>query len=512
MSTGYSSRHRLRLAMLATISVFCLNSGDAAIAFDFGDVVKRAEQLARSAYQKPASNLPKELQGLSYDQYWSMRIKPDRTYWRGTKLPFELGFLSEGMYYDQPVRINEVASDGVHEIKFDPDLFDYGSAKLDPNAFRGLGFAGFSVRYALSGPDSKEEVLTFLGASYIRALGRGQVYGPYARGLAIDTGSGSGEEFPRFVEFWVERPSPSAKELVIEALLDSPRAAGAYRFLVKPGVETVIEVTARLYLRDPVGKFGVAPLASMFLFGKNQHPVTDDYRPQVHNSDGLSISSSSGEWIWRPLVNPKRLQISSFALTSPSGFGLMQRDRDFHQYEDLEARYDLRPSVWVEPKGQWGPGRVELVQIPVPDETNSNVVAYWVPDKPPAPKEPFDLEYRLLWQKESDVRPPHAWVSQTRRGRGYARNPDNSIGFIVDFEGPSLKKLPADAKVETSVTVDSNGELLQQSAYRNDVTGGWRIVVRLRRVDDSKPVELRGYLHTANNPLSETWSYLLPPG
>ncbi len=509
---GHLPRRGSRLALLGAIALLCLRCSDAALGFDFAEVVKRAEQLAGVAYQKPGSNLPKELQTLSYDQYWSIRIKPDRTYWRGAKLPFELGFFPEGMYYDQPVRINEIAPEGVREIKFDPDLFDYGASKIDPSALRGLGFAGFGVRYAINNSDVKDEVLIFLGASYLRALGKGQVYGAYARGLAVDTGLGSGEEFPRFVEFWVERPGASAKELVINALLDSPRVAGAYRFVVRPSVETVMEVSARLYLREAVGKFEVAPLASMFFFGKNQHPAGDDYRPQVHNSDGLSVLSGTGEWIWRPLVNPKRLQVSSFALTNPVGFGLMQRDRDFHQYEDLEARYDLRPSVWVEPKSQWGSGRVELVQIPVPDETNSNIVAYWLPDKLPQPKEPFDVEYRLLWQREPDARPAHAWVAQTRRGRGYTRNPDNSIGFIVDFEGPALKKLPVDAKVEASVSVDSNGELLQRSAYRNDVTGGWRITLRVRRVDDGKPVELRGYLHSGNNLLSETWSYLLPPG
>jgi glucans biosynthesis protein len=250
----------------------------------------------------------------------------------------------------------------------------------------------------------------------------------------------------------------------------------------------------------------------MFFFGTNQRPAGDDYRPQVHNSDGLSVLAASGEWIWRPLVNPKRLLVSSFALTNPSGFGLMQRDRDFSQYEDLEARYEMRPSAWVEPKGQWGPGRVELVQIPVPDETNSNIVAYWVPEKLPQPKEPLDLEYRVLWQKEPDVRPPHAWVAQTRRGRGYARNPDGSIGFVVDYVGPALSKLPADVKVEAAVSVDANGELLQHSAYRNEATGGWRVTLRLRRLDDGKPVELRANLRAGNNILSETWSYLLPPG
>ena len=489
-----------------------LEQGSAAPAFDFGDVIKRAEQLAGAAYQKPGSNLPKDLQALDYDQYWSIKLKPDKLYWRGAKLPFEVGFFPQGMYYDQPVKINEITAEGVREIKFDLDMFDFGSLKLDPNSLKGLGFAGFRVRAAINGGEGKEEMLTLLGASYMRALGKGQVYGLYARGLAVDTGLSSGEEFPRYVEFWLERPAPAAKELVIYALLDSPRVAGAFRFVLKPGVETAIDVAARFYLRESVAKLGLAPLATMFFFGTNQHPTVDDYRPQVHNSDGLSVLSSTGEWLWRPLVNPKRLLVSSFALTNPTGFGLMQRERDFSQYEDLESRYELRPSAWVEPKGQWGPGRVELVQIPVPDETNSNIVAYWVPDKVPQPKEPLDLEYRLLWQKDPDMRPPHSWVAQTRRGRGYTRNPDGSIGFVVDYAGPALNKLPADVKVEAAVSVDANGELLQHTAYRNETTGGWRLTLRLRRLDDGKPVELRANLRAGNNILSETWSYLLPPG
>lgn len=498
------------IAMLAAASF--LQQSSAAPAFDFGDVIKRAEQLAGAAYQKPASTLPKDLQALDYDQYWSIKLKPDRLYWRGAKLPFEVGFFPQAMYYDQPVKINEITAEGVREIKFDPDMFDFGAIKVDPNSFKGLGFAGFRVRATINGGEGKEEMLTLLGASYMRALGKGQVYGLYARGLAVDTGLSSGEEFPRYVELWLERPAPAAKELVVYALLDSPRVAGAYRFVVKPGLETAIDVAARFYLRESVAKLGLAPLATMFFFGTNQHPTVDDYRPQVHNSDGLSVLSSTGEWLWRPLVNPKRLLVSSFALTNPTGFGLMQRERDFSQYEDLEARYELRPSAWVEPKGQWGPGRVELVQIPVPDETNSNIVAYWVPDKLPQPKEPLDIEYRLLWQKDPDARPPHSWVAQTRRGRGYTRNPDGSIGFVVDYAGPALNKLPADVKVEAAVSIDANGELLQHSAYRNETTGGWRLTLRLRRLDDGKPVELRANLRAGNNILSETWSYLLPPG
>jgi glucans biosynthesis protein len=249
----------------------------------------------------------------------------------------------------------------------------------------------------------------------------------------------------------------------------------------------------------------------MFLFGANQRPPREDYRPRVHDSDGLSIHASTAEWIWRPLVNPGRLLVTSFAVTSPVGFGLMQRERWFGHYQDLEARYDLRPSAWIEPKGAWGPGRVELVQIPVPDETNDNIVAYWVPDAPPAPGQPYDFEYRLLWQKDAETRPSQAWVSQTRRGRGYVRKPGDSISFVIDWEGPVFRQLPADAKVEALFTSGENGRILEVNAWPNEVSGGWRSTVRLRRLDDAKPVELRAFLRTAEGAISETWSYILPP-
>ncbi len=484
----------------------------AAHAFDFDDVANRARDLAAAPYKRPPP-LPKELQGLDYDQYRDIRYKPDRFLWRGANLPFELAFFHQGLFFDQPVRIYEIAGQTVREIPFDPDSFDYGKNKFDPVKLRGvgLGFAGFRAHYAVNTPKYKDEVLVFLGASYFRALGKGQSFGASARGLAIDTALPSGEEFPRFVEFWIERPAPSATSLVVYALLDSRRLAGAYRFVLRPGVDTVVDVKARLFMRENVGKLGLAPLTSMFFFGENQRPPYDDYRPEVHDSDGLSLQSSGGEWIWRPLVNPRRLLVSSFAMTDPRGFGLMQRDREYLHYEDTEVRHELRPSVWIEPRGQWGAGRLELVQIPSPDETNDNIVAYWVPNEVPLLKAPYDFEYRMLWQKEVEVRPPQAWVTQTRRGRGYMRKPDNSVSFVVDWEGPALKSLPAGAKVEAVVSTDANAEILELNSWRNEVTGGQRMTVRLKRVDDAKPVELRGYLRNGGNAISETWSYLLAP-
>lgn len=497
-----------RIAFVAT--ALGLIPGGHALAFDFDYVAVRAKELAASPYRNPAITLPRPLENLSYDEYRDIRFKRDHAPW-SDKLPFELAFYHQGRGFTTPVKINEIHGKQVKEIKFDPEAFDYGKNDFNVNDFAGLGFAGFRVHYPINTPKYKDEVVVFLGASYFRAVGKGQLYGLSSRGLAVDTALYSGEEFPNFVEFWIERPSSKAKEITIYALLDSRRVSGAYRFVVKPGIETAVHVKAQLYLRENITKLGIAPLTSMYYFGENHRSNIDDYRPEVHDSDGLSIESGTGEWIWRPLVNPKRLLNTSHALTNPRGFGLMQRDRNFTSYEDLEAHYELRPSAWIEPQGQWGPGRVELIQIPTPDETNDNIVAFWVPDVPPKPGFPLDLEYRLLWQSEMERRPDSAWVTQTRRGHGFMKKQDDSIALLVDFEGPSLKKLEPGTTVEPVVTADINGKVIETNVYNNRTTGGWRMTVRLRRNDSKKPVELRGYLRTNNNALTETWSYLLPP-
>ena len=480
-------------------------------AFNFEDVATQAKTLAASPYKKPKNELPKALQELSYDQYRDIRFNPDKALWRDAKLPFEVAFFHPGRIFDTPVRINEVVGKAVRPIPFDPRAFNYGANKINTKDLNGLDFAGFRVHYPVNTPKYKDEVLVFLGASYFRAVGKDQRYGLSTRGLALDTALASGEEFPQFTEFWIERPEAGAKELVIYALLNSRRVTGAYRFLLRPGVDTAIDVKSRLFTRENITKVGLAPLTSMFFSGENQRSTAEDFRPEVHDSDGLSIESGTGEWIWRPLVNPKKLLVTSYALSNPGGFGLMQRDRDFTSYEDLESRFELRPSAWVEPKGKWGSGRVELVQIPTPDETNDNIVTYWVPDAPPKPGVPFDFEYRLLWQKDKEKRPPLSWVTQTRRGHGYLRKPDDSIALMVDFEGPALSKLPADARPEAVVSIDGNGKLLETNTVRNEATGGWRMTLRMTRNDTAKPVELRAFLRNNNLTLSETWSYILSP-
>ena len=354
-------------------------------------------------------------------------------------------------------------------------------------------------------------MLVFLGASYFRALGKGQRYGISARGLAIDTALMSGEEFPRFTEFWIERPEPQARELRLYALLDSPRATGAYGFVLKPGVDTVLDVRAQLYLRQNVAKLGLAPLTSMYYFGENHRVGIDDFRPEVHDSDGLSIQNGTGEWIWRPLVNPKRLLVTSFAVTNPLGFGLLQRDRSFVDYEDLEARYETRPRYGSSRRANGAPAASSSCRFPRPTKpttTSSRIfVARCVAAAAAAVRLRIPDAVAEGQRDASDARVRRADAARPRL-RAQARRQhlaDRSIS-----KAPALRKLPADTPVQGVVSADSNIEIIEANAYRNDVTGGWRLALRLRRQDDKKPGELRAFLRNGGTTLSETWSYILP--
>lgn len=491
--------------------VLSLMAVSAAQAFDFTALSAQAQQLASQPYQADTTPLPAELKALSYDQYRDIRFKPNRAVWRQDKLPFELMFFHLGKFQTEAVQLNEVDEQGhVTHLGFDRDNFDYGHNKLSPQTWGDLGYAGFRVHYPLNNAAYKDEVIVFLGASYFRAVGAQQRYGLSARGLAIDTVGGQGEEFPRFTTFWIVRPQPRATSLVVYALMASKRATGAYRFEVRPGADTVTDVQARLYLRGPVATLGVAPLTSMFLFGENQ-PHRADFRPEVHDSDGLMVATGEGEWLWRPLINPRQTLTTSFAMKSLRGFGLMQRDRAFSSYEDTEARYERRPSVWIAPQSDWGPGRVELVQLNTPDETNDNVVAYWVPDKLPAPGQALSLNYQMRWQGSKQERPPGAWVAQTRVGRGFTALAPNEQQYLVDFTGPSIDALPADAPVKAVATADANGEIVERNVYRNEANGSWRMTLRVKQRQGAQPVELRAFLQHGTDTVSETWTHVIPP-
>jgi len=451
-------------------------------AFSFDNVVKKAEELAARPFENPDGAVPDFLLNISYDQWRKIRFRPNMSLWRNEKLPFEAQFFHPGLFYNRLVGINIVHDGGALRLPFSTNFFEYGD-----NAFASktgsvpLDFTGFRLHFPLNRDDYKDEVAVFLGASYFRAVARGTQYGLSARGLAVDTAMQSGEEFPYFREFWIEKPEQDAEQIAVCALLDSPSLAGAYRFILTPGEETVMDVECMLFLRRDVQKIGIAPLTSMYLYGEPENGRDGDFRPEVHDSDGLLYHSEEGEWTWRPLANPKRLAVLSAPLQNPRGFGLMQRDWLFDHYQDLEARYEKRPSLWIEPLSEWGEGNVELVEIPTEQEIHDNIVAYWVPAKTPetaegrpkgdTPEYPrtMTFAYRMRWLQPH--RPVHE-LGRVMATRIAAGNSPEMMKFVLDFEGDELSELPAGAGLTSIVTVGDGARLIEKQLQKNEATGG----------------------------------------
>jgi glucans biosynthesis protein len=476
--------------------------------FGFETIQRLAQQRADQPYREPNDKLPDGLARLSYDDYRDIRFRPDSALWRNKAL-FEVEFFHRGSSYDKRVNINEVTDQGVVPVRYDPSQFDYGkNAGLQKSMPPDLGFAGLRVHYPLQSADYKDELIAFLGASYFRVLGRDQSYGASARGLAINVATTDGEEFPYFSDFWLVRPTPTQRTMTVYALLDSPSLAAAYRFEIRPGGTTDVEVTATLYARKNVQKLGVAPLTSMFLYGEEHRRQFDDYRPEVHDSDGLLMQNGGGEWLWRPLVNPKALRVSSFSDEHPRGFGLSQRDRDFAHYQDEEAAYQRRPSYWIAPLGDWGKGNIELVEIPTDEEIHDNIVGYWVPATPLVPHKPVSFMYLLSAYADSPQRPPGARAIATRTGAIHGRS-DNSRRVLIDFAGGDLDTLGSSQPVKAELT-SRNGDIDSVTVQRLSENGNWRVAFRLTP-KGNQPLDLRCYLTLYGEALTETWTYLWTP-
>jgi glucans biosynthesis protein len=481
-----------------------------AASFGLDEVADKARRLAADPFRDPKGHVPDWLLNISYDQWREIRFRPEQALWHDRGVPFQVQFFHPGFYFNRVVRMNVVDPKGVHPLEFSPNQFDYGKNDFASRVPQNLGYAGFRVHYPIKTRDYYDEVIVFLGASYFRAVGKEEEFGLSARGLAIDTAESWGEEFPYFREFWLVSPAPRADRLTLYALLDSPSLTGAYRFVVRPGEQTVVEVECRLFLRKEVRKLGIAPLTSMFFHGENSNRPFDDFRPEVHDSDGLLLSFPSGEWLWRPLDNRRTLNLSRFRMEQPRGFGLVQRDRDFDHYQDLETHPERRPSAWVEPGGDWGAGSVELVEIPTPSEKNDNVVAYWVPEKGPKPGEPAAFSYTLYWYGDDPNRSPGGHAVATRRDGGAAKDAQR---FVIDFAGKRLAAIPADRVLHGVVTVAGGpevAELLEEHVVKNPFTGGWRLAFQVRP-KKREPVELRAFLDQGGDTLTETWSYVILP-
>ncbi len=472
--------------------------------FDFLDAELRAKELAGKPYARDEASLPDFLTKLDYDQYRDIRYKPNKALWRDEELPFQIQAFHRGFMFTDRVIVNIVNHGEATRLAYSPELFDFGRNNLPAPLPADLGFAGLRFHYPLRRDEVLDEIAVFLGASYFRAVGLAQVYGASARGLALDTGLPKAEEFPIFREFWIEKPAKDADSLTLYALLDSPSVTGAYRFVIRPGLDLTMDITSHLYFRKAVERVGIAPLTSMFFHGENTDRFADDFRPEVHDTDGLLFGRSTGEWVWRPINNPRQLRISVFHDTKPSGFGLLQRDRNFDHYQDLEAQYHHRPSVWVETLGEWGPGAIYLIEIPSEAEKYDNIVAFWVPDQAASEGKEFRYDYRLHFFRDEFIVPSGGKVVATRIGA--AENDGANRKIVVDFGGPTLKMLSPKALMEADVSA-GGGKIANLVVQKNEENDTWRLSFDLEPEKDKDLVELRAMLKSGKDVFTETWVY-----
>ena len=503
-----------RVAVLVLAALACVGSARAAIeklevTFDY--VRQQAEARAAAPYQEPDRELPKRLAELNYDQIRDIRFKPDQALWRSEALPFHLHLFHRTAAVREAVQIREFSATHVQTIPFIRDFFDYGKLGAPGSLRSSLGYSGFRLHYPLNRPDIFDELIVFHGASYFRALGAGQIYGLSARGLAVDSGMpGVPEEFPVFTDFWIGKPRLGATAITVYALLDSKRIAGAYEFIIQPGRPTTVAVRAELHAREAVEVPGLAPLTSMFWFGKNSDRPSGDPRPQVHDSDGLLVHTADGARLWRPLQNPRVILNTDLRAVKPLRFGLFQRERAVAAYEDFEARYHERPSCWIEPVGDWGGGQVRLAELPTGNEYADNVVAYWVPDQKPVPGQPFPIAYNLVWSLDQPADDKLARVVSTRIGN----LPHGGWGqlYWIDFAGAGLGQRNPD-NLAPQIDVGPGAKLLHQTLIRHPGIDGWRVALQVEGeappegLAKPRPIELRVRLRDGYEPVSETWVY-----
>ncbi len=493
--------------------------------FSFENLIARARALAASPYAPP-TELPRNvLERIDYDAHGKLRYKTEAALFANGPGAFPVTFFHLGRYFRSPVHMHVLDAEGknARELLYDPAYFDMPADSPARELPPGAGFAGFRFQESRLGtaeaqnklPWQKNDWVAFLGASYFRAIGDLYQYGLSARGVALDVAeAGKPEEFPAFTNFWF-LPSTDNKRVTVFALLEGPGITGAYRFDMQRDKAVRMEIDSALFLRRDVARLGLAPLTSMYWFSETEKATAVDWRPEVHDSDGLALWTGSGERIWRPLNNPPRTMASAFADQTPRGFGLLQRDRSFDHYQDGVA-YDRRPSLWVEPLGDWGAGSVQLIEIPTDDEIHDNIVAMWVPQAPAKAGNEYRIKYRLHWRTDEPAA-PRAVLAQclaTRLGHGGEPGKPRPKGvrkFVVEFLGGPLGQLPWGVKPE-AVLGTSRGSFSNVfcEAVPNGVPGHWRAVFDLS-VTGKEPVDMRLYLRRAGQTLSETWLYQYHP-
>ncbi len=492
--------------MLFAISAVAAEAADlrpaektvAAYPFSLDTLLAEAKRRASTPYAPQRNNMPGWLEKLTPEQYRSIRFNPQADIWGSEPLPFRMELLPVGFNFNTTVAVSVVADGQAQDLLATASMFIVGASIPTPPARAAVPLSGFRIRNRINSAKIWDEFLVFQGASYFRAVAQHQVYGLSARGLAINTAEPSGEEFPVFTHYWIEQPRKNAAELVIYGLLESASATGAYRFSVKPGVETTMEVDMTLFAREDLRVFGIAPLTSMFLFDETNRGRLDDYRPEVHDSDGLAVLKKTGEQIWRPLANPGKLEISTFTTQAPLGFGLMQRSRDQADFQDLDAQYERRPSLWVEPRSEWGNGAVELVEIPSGREYNDNIVAFWRPASVMPAGHSAHFAYHLSWAADAKFPKNLGRTIATRSG---ASLDGKRRVFQIDFVGAGEKvdglrlDLGGSAGRISNVMLVSNPTIHgMRASFELDPASADLVELRLRIMRDARPV-------------TETWLY-----
>ncbi|KIN71418.1 glucan biosynthesis protein [Sulfitobacter guttiformis] len=477
-----------------------LQVGPSPVPFNAQTVPNRARALAAVDYA-PRPAIPKEWQDISYDQYRKIWFDTRNALWENTARPQRLDVFPPGLYYPQGIEINIIEDSAASPLLFDMAVFDSTDKFPDLPLNENMGYSGLRLRADLLNSGIYTEYNVFQGASYFRGIGTGEIYGLSARGLALKTGDPMGEEFPEFTAFWIETPEPSDKSVTIHALMDSPSCTGAFRFEITHGKVLDMEVEATIFARTELSHVGIAPLTSMFLFDAKDRARFSDFRPNVHDSDGLLIHNGWGEVIWRPLANPTTLQISAFGDQSPKGFGLMQRKREFSDYNDLEALYHMRPSVWITPRGDWGEGAVTLVEIPADLEIYDNIVAYWRPTAPIAQGAEQLLRYNLQWGADPAPNPPEL-LRVT--GTAIGGRPEGGLVMVIDFD--QGEALPEDLSMVEVTLRSSTGTTTPGILQRNPETNGPRLAFTFMP-EGADSSEFRVQLRIGDAPLSEVWLY-----
>lgn len=459
-----------------------------------------AARLAEAPFA-PAPEVPASWRDLTYDQYRMIWFNSQKAIWSDTDSPLQLDLFAAGLYFPRPVAISIVENGVARTLGFDLSRFDMTDRFPDLPLDDTMGYSGLRLRAELRTPGIFEEFMVFQGASYFRGIGTGQTYGLSARGLALNTGDTTGEEFPEFTRFWVELPDPGADDFIVHALLDGPSVCGAYHFTIRAGLPATVEVECTLHPRTDLTHVGIAPLTSMFLFDDTNRHRFDDFRPAVHDSEGLSILNGNGERLWRPLANPRDLQVSSFIDQGPRGFGLIQRGRRHEDFADFEAQYENRPSLWITPRGDWGAGSVRLVEIPADREIYDNIVAYWRPSATLAPGQAHEFAYRMAWGNEASGLPDVAPVLNTRIGKGFDQV---RTVVTVDFaDHPAF----ADGTDDLRAVVSDNQGLSSDPVLQlNPGTGGLRLAFSFEP-DGPQPLELRAQIFKDGTPVTEVWLY-----